>query len=244
MPLLGSRGAASSRGFGLQGSGGPGPYEVSWLVVAGGAAGSNLSGGAGGAGGYRTGTLLVIPETSYPITVGAGSNTVGADSRPPSGSTSTFGPYSSTGGGAGGHESSRNGSPGGSGGGAADAGGGSGGSGNAGSYTPSEGSNGSPGGAGGAINGTGSGSTQTNTISGSSVNYAGGGNVNGGGGAYPANTGHGGNGAHWGPPSNGSPGRIVIRYAGAQQGTGGSVSTSGADTVHNFTSTGSATYVA
>ena len=59
-----------------------------------------------------------IASTSYPVVVGAGSSTVGANSRPPNGSNSTFGPFSSTGGGAGGHESSRNGSPGGSGGGA------------------------------------------------------------------------------------------------------------------------------
>ena len=45
MPLIATRGAASSRGFGQQ-QGGRGPYDVNWLVAAGGSAGSDLSGGS------------------------------------------------------------------------------------------------------------------------------------------------------------------------------------------------------
>jgi hypothetical protein len=241
MPIIASRAAGSARGFGFQG--GKGPYEVTWLVVAGGCAGSNLSGGAGGAGGYRTSTLILIPGDTYPVVVGAGSNTVGSASKPPNGSPSTFGPFSSSGGGAGGHEGNGSGSPGGSGGGGRDSGGGSGGAGNAGGYSPPEGSGGSPSGDGGGINGTGPGASQANTISGSPVAYSGGGSQrsssSGGG-----NQGHGGGGQHWATGGNGGSGRVVIRYAGPQRGEGGNVSTSGGDVIHDFTSTGPSSYVA
>lgn len=240
MPLVSTFGAGSATGFGFS-RGGLGPYEVTWLVVAGGSAGANLSGGAGGAGGYRTATLIVNPAQTYPVVVGAGSNTVGSNSRPPNGSPSTFGPFSSSGGGGGGHEGSRSGASGGSGGGAGDSGGGSGGAGNAGGYSPPEGSNGSPSGNGGGINGTGPGASQSNSITGSAVSYSGGGSQRSGS-AGGGNQGHGGGGQHWSTPGNGGSGRVVISYAGGQRGTGGSVSESGGNTIHDFTS-GSTSYV-
>lgn len=57
MPLLGTRGAAASKGFGLTAFA-PKPYAASYLVIAGGGGGSGassymLGGGGGGAGGYR-----------------------------------------------------------------------------------------------------------------------------------------------------------------------------------------------
>ena len=57
MPLLGTRGAAASKGFGLTAFA-PKPYAASYLVIAGGGGASGassymLGGGGGGAGGYR-----------------------------------------------------------------------------------------------------------------------------------------------------------------------------------------------
>jgi hypothetical protein len=42
--------------------------------------------------------------------------------------------------------------------------------------------------------------------------------------------------------ASGGSGVVIIRYAGAQVGTGGTVTTVGSDTVHTFTSTGTFTY--
>ena len=57
MPILGSRGAGSAKGFGIT-SGVAKTYAASYLVIAGGGGGSGgssfmLGGGGGGAGGYR-----------------------------------------------------------------------------------------------------------------------------------------------------------------------------------------------
>jgi hypothetical protein len=70
-----------------------------YLVIAGGGSGGASYGGGGGAGGYRTGTLSVLPS-NLPITVGAG----GASStdRGNNGSDSIFSSITSTGGGGGG----------------------------------------------------------------------------------------------------------------------------------------------
>jgi hypothetical protein len=73
MPLNSTRGAGSAKGFGLT-SGGLGPIDVDYLVVAGGGGGQN---GGGGAGGMRTsfpgGTKLNMKTGStYNITVGGG----------------------------------------------------------------------------------------------------------------------------------------------------------------------------
>lgn len=114
-----------------------------------------------------------------------------------------------------------------------------------------------PGGNGGA--------SKSSSITGTSVAYAGGGGggaygqygggtnggggagngggYSGGGGAATANTGSGGGG---GAGDNGTTaaggaggsGVVIIRYAGAQRGTGGTVTSAGGYTIHTFTSSG------
>jgi hypothetical protein len=83
-------------------------------------------------------------------------------------------------------------------------------------------------GAGGS-GGGGAGST-TNAIQGTSgtANTGGGGGGGGGGGAAQ-------------PGGNGGSGIVIIRYLGAQRGTGGTVTSSGGYTYHTFTSSGSYT---
>ena len=105
----------------------------------------------------------------------------------------------------------------------------------------------------------------SNSISGSAVNYGGGGGgggdsrgvsngaggIGGGGaGAYAtagvsgtANTGGGGGAGGfvnpgWSTGGAGGSGIVIISYAGAQRGTGGTVTTSGGYTIHTFTSSG------
>jgi hypothetical protein len=60
-----------------------------------------------------------------------------------------------------------------------------------------------------------------------------------------ANTGGGGGGAGFDgafrPGGNGGSGIVIIRYAGAQRGTGGTVTSSGGFTIHTFTSSGTFT---
>jgi hypothetical protein len=79
------------------------------------------------------------------------------------------------------------------------------------------------------------------SISGTSIYYAGGGGgsgyttngTNGLGGGLTANRGGGGSIA-----GNGGSGVVIISYAGAQQFSGGTVTTSGGNTIHTFTSSG------
>jgi hypothetical protein len=58
-----------------------------------------------------------------------------------------------------------------------------------------------------------------------------------------ANSGNGGNGVYNGGASQGSGGSgiVIVRYAGAQRGTGGTVTSSGGYTYHTFTSSGTFT---
>lgn len=144
MPLLGTRGAGSGRGFGFQG--GKRKVGFDYLIIAGGGSGDTGSRGAGGAGGYRTsfpgGTTIELEPGSYPITVGAG----GAGRVSPgsgqgtSGQSSVFDTITSNGGGGGGANDGQTptqsyGIPGGSGGGGGD-------------YYPTQGSYTNPGGTG------------------------------------------------------------------------------------------------
>ena len=90
MPLIGSFGAASGRGFG-RGESPRLPYSVDFLVIAGGGSGGCYVGGGGGAGGYRNSynsessggggsaesSITFVPETVYTITIGAGAAGVG-----------------------------------------------------------------------------------------------------------------------------------------------------------------------
>tara|TARA_R110000822_G_scaffold88654_1_gene205290 strand:+ start:187 stop:1059 length:873 start_codon:yes stop_codon:yes gene_type:complete len=75
MPLLGSRGAGSAKGFGFSG-GGVAPVDFDYLVVAGGGAGQQPLGGGGGGGGHRSsfpgGTKITVNTKTTDITVGAG----------------------------------------------------------------------------------------------------------------------------------------------------------------------------
>jgi len=92
------------------------PSSVTYLVVAGGGGsgtGASLQAGAGGAGGFLTGSLAVSGATNYTVTVGGG----GAENA--NGTNSVFSSVTSTGGGKGGSNASglTNGSTGGSGGG-------------------------------------------------------------------------------------------------------------------------------
>lgn len=88
------------------------------------------------------------------------------------------------------------------------------------------GGSGTTGGAGGSSVGGNGGSGATAATNGT-ANRGGG----GGGGGNPATTG-----------GNGASGVVIIRYLGAQRGTGGTVTTSGAYTYHTFTTSG--TYIA
>jgi len=60
-------------------------------------------------------------------------------------------------------------------------------------------------------------------------------NTGGGGGGVSATTGSGGTGGQ------GGSGIVIIRYAGSQRGTGGTVTSSGGYTIHTFTSSGTYT---
>ena len=155
MPLLGTFGAASARGFGRSISSGI-ALVVNYLIVAGGGGGGSGPGGGGGAGGFRTGNnLTVVSGTSYTVTVGGGGTGGGNGLQPGlkgnSGSDSAFSTVTSTGGGAGGGGNNTaplsSGADGGSGGGGGTTGPGPGpgGSGNTPSFSPSQGNNGGTG---------------------------------------------------------------------------------------------------
>jgi hypothetical protein len=58
-------------------------------------------------------------------------------------------------------------------------------------------------------------------------------------GARAANTGNGGWGQGINENTSGGSGIVIIRYLGAQKGTGGTVTSSGGYTYHTFTSSGS-----
>jgi hypothetical protein len=83
--------------------------------------------------------------------------------------------------------------------------------------------------------------------SGTALGAAGGGNGDGNnpGGNGLANRGSGGGGGSWPgsiqPGGNGSSGVVIIRYLGAQKGTGGTVTSAGGYTIHTFTSSGTYT---
>jgi hypothetical protein len=216
----------------------PLPYDIDFLVVAGGGgSGSAKTGsgsGAGGGGGYRTSTQSVIGGTTYTVTVGDGGaggtgtsgNVVGSNGSDSSISGSGLTTITSAGGGGGGHASGGAGTAGGSGGGGggnSGATGATGGAGNTPSTSPSQGNNGGTvttgggygsggGGAGGAgVNGGASagGVGTANSITGSSVTYSAGGSA---GNNNPGSAG----GANTGNGGQGSG----QAYAGAAGGKG------------------------
>ena len=237
-------------------------YSVNYLVVAGGGGGSNAGGGGGGAGGFITDAATLATTGVYAITVGSGGSTSGS-----SGTNSSFGSIATAIGGGGGDTGAgySGGSGGGNGGlgtagqgnngggGVSGAGGGGGGAGAVGT----DASGYSSGGSGYSTGGNG-GIGIASSISGTSVYYAGGGGggksiflgpgsqgSNGAGGGNTVNRGGGGQGAvvnpGTSPSQGGGSGIVIISYAGAQRGTGGTVTSSGGNTIHTFTSSGTYT---
>jgi hypothetical protein len=111
MPRISTIGAASTGSFGFELAN---PYQIEYLIVAGGGgAPTGFWPGAGGAGGYLSGTSVVTPNSPLVGVVGAG----GTPST--NGSNSTFLGLTAIGGGCGAEYSVRAGNSGGSGGGGA-----------------------------------------------------------------------------------------------------------------------------
>ena len=231
---------------------------IEYLILSGGGGGSfnTVCGPGAGAGGILTGSAVIASGTNFTVTIGAGgaksaSNAFGENGTA-GGASSAFGLTANVAtyvtfsvGGTSGNGFAGGSTPG-------NGGGGGGG-------TTVAGSNGS--GSNGGAGGTGT----TSSISGSSVQYGGGGSggsdttpataaVYGGGiGASnaangvdaTANRGGGGGGGRSGyftgsyyASSNGGSGVVIARYIGPQAATGGTVTTSGAYTIHTFTGTG------
>jgi len=184
------------------------PYDIDFLVIAGGGSGGSGRGGGGGAGGYRTSTQTGIAVgTVITVTVGDGgalvNTAIGNNGSNSSISGSGLTTITSSGGGGGGSNNPvSSGVAGGSGGGGASPN--SGGSGNSPSTSPSQGNNGGTGGPGapnytggggggaGAVGGNGTstvagngGNGTASSITGSSVTRAGG----GGGSVFEGGTG-------------------------------------------------------
>ena len=164
------------------------PYEIDFLVIAGGGgggsgsdgAGHSAAGGGGGAGGYRTSTQTIASGSEITVTVGDGGNGGAVNANGSSGSNSSISgsgltTITSAGGGGGGSDY-RAGISGGSGGGGGGEGGsgGTAGSGNTPSTSPSQGNNGGNGGSGapsyGAAGGGGSGAVGQNSTTSKSGN--------------------------------------------------------------------------
>ena len=245
---------------------GAGAYSTEILLVAGGGGSSGDWGGGGGGGGYISSTAVAVPSTSYSIVVGAGGAFGGSNSVPgnPGGDSTAFS-QTAVGGGGGGADGGAGdaGTSGGSGGGGAiDGPGGAGTSGQG--FAGAAGNRGNSlqgGGGGGASGGGGNGQTGFNGLTwfnGSTYSGGGGGARNGstasgglGGGGTGANGSSGGTnggtntgggaGAQNTSGLNGGSGIVVIRYAGAQRGTGGTVASAGGYTYHTFTSSGTYT---
>jgi hypothetical protein len=245
-------------------------YSIEYIVVAGGAGGGGgggyEAGGGGGAGGYITSTATVAVGFPYTVTIGAGGAATGAGGAGPDGFASSFsgsGVSLTTvggGGGAGSNQVSRGGGSGGGGsnwsqrGGAAGTAGQGNAGGTGGTLNSPSGQGGGGGGKGAVGNSPGIGGVgQADTWTGSSRTLAGGGSgaggyASGGGGggatavAGTANTGGGGGGTNSAPTTGGGSGIIIIRYLGAQRGSGGTYSSSGGYSIHTFTT--STTYSA
>ena len=247
-----------------------GNTSASYLVVAGGGSGGAVLGGGGGAGGYLAGSLSINSGTSYTVTVGAGGpNTNDQYSPGLNGSNSVFSSVTATGGGGGAGAWGSNGQNGGSGGGAS-SNFSTGGQTSPGTGTGGQGSNGGnaagasnyPAGGGGgasAVGGNGSGSTggaggagTASSITGTSVTYAAGGSggtfgigsINGTAGTANSGNGGGGGSVVSGGSSvggSGGSGIVVVSYAGSARFTGGTITSSGGNTIHTFTTSGTLT---
>jgi hypothetical protein len=206
------------------------PYNVDYVMIAGGGAGGGNAGGGGGAGGYRSGTTSLTPNTVYSFTIGAG-GTGTTTGRASGNDTTAFGLTATAGGGGGsataGSTAGLNGGSGGGGGSGSGAAGtgtsGQGNNGGAGSTYPNGGaSGGGSGGAGAApttANGATGGAGTSSSITGSAVSRAGGG---GGYGEYRAGGtgGAGSAGGGTGGASNGGAGGNATANTGSGGGAG------------------------
>jgi hypothetical protein len=238
-------------------------YNIAYVLVAGGAGGGAQAGGGGAGGLLSSSSFSVTPGSVYTIIIGGGGSASGGNGNLSSMTTvgtAVAGGTQGTSGGSGGGGSGTGG-----GGGSGTSGqGNAGGSGVNGGTNNMRGGGGGGAGAGGSTPGSGGVGLQF-TIGTNTPYYAGGGGGgglqkagNGGGGlggggsggsaygaavAGTANTGGGGGGAGgYGDNSRGGgSGVCVIYYAGAQKGTGGTVTSSGGFTVHTFTSSGTYT---
>jgi len=257
----GGGGGNNTTGALIGGNGGAGGGGAGWatltfeyLVVAGGGAG-NTSGGGGGGGFLTSNFISTLTGVTYVVTVGSGgSGYSGVNSSMVGGGFNIF----TYGGGLGGYGGGT-GSPGGSGGGSNGAvivvgqgnvGGASGGGGGAGAPGGYHGGNGlqsnidglnyyySGGGGAQSSGGTGGNGGLGGGGGGTGFNFgsAGAGGRNTGANFSTGGTNTGGGGSSGNP---GGSGIIIIRYAGTQVCTGGSVTTVGTYTVHTFLTSGS-----
>ena len=238
-------------------------YQIDYLIVAGGGAGGFDVGGGGGAGGCLSDSCSVFTNATYSVVVGAGGATSTSGQTQNPSQNSSFGGFAiAIGGGAGGNWNAsggdQNGLAGGSGGGAGGdtqvSFGGSasaGNQGNAGGPAPSS-STSQTGGGGGGAGGRGAISSTGSFVSGGvgltwydGVTYAAGGkgcnDTYAGSLPGAANTGNGGDGQGTSASTAGGSGIVIVRYAGSQRGTGGTVTSSGGYTYHKFTSSGTYT---
>lgn len=249
-------GGGGGAGAGLDGGGGgAGGYRCS------------VSGESSGGGGSAEGTLTVQKNAVYGAVVGAGgaAGSNGVDSSFGSitsvgggagGQGTNSGSDGGSGGGGGGDGSSTDhsggsgtGNQGYAGGAGNDDGGGGGGAGAAG--TDGNFASGLAGDGGNGVSSSINGTATTRGGGGGGGGEDGGTGGTGGGGdggagttgtAGTANTGGGGGGGDNGAGAAGGSGLVIIRYLGAQRGTGGTVTSSGGYTIHTFTS--SSTYTA
>lgn len=226
-------------------------YPASYLIVAGGGGGGGAqntvnNSGSGGAGGLLQGTTTLSVGTTYSFVVGGGGagGAGGSPTNGTQGTNSTGLSLTAIGGGYGsGNSNGGNGGSGGGGGGVGSATSGgtaTSGQGNAGSGGPGNFNPGAGGGAGGAASGSTAGVGLSVSITGSAVTYAAGNT------AVSANTGNGGASAGGNNAGGtGSSGVVIlavptINYTGTTTGSP-TVTTSGANTILKFTSSGSYT---
>ncbi len=232
----------------------------------GGGTGTQSGAGGGGAGGILSGTALLASCTIVVGTGGAGAPGTTSAANGSSGTSSSIPGITAIGGGGGGARGTNGvtgASGGGSGGGAVTTGGigTQGFNGGVGSSSVGDGA----GGGGGSsqigattagITGGAGGNGTSSSISGSSVTYAGGGGGGATGTGGAGGSGGGGSGGNAGTNAtgfgsggggafsntaaggNGSSGIVIISYAGTQIATGGTITSSGGNTIHTFTSSG------
>jgi hypothetical protein len=241
-------------------------YAGTYLVVAGGGSGGTNTGGGGGAGGVLTGSIILIPGSTYTAVVGAGGAAIGSSGFPGNpGANSTFSgtnsSFTAVGGGGGGQGNTgtsglgtgQNGGSGGGGGNPTSSGTYSGGTGAAGQgYSGGQGIFFSPfrasGGGGGASAAGGAASNSTggnggagvaSSITGSSVTYGGGGGASGASANGTGGAGGGGNAGAAGTDGLGGGGGGGTGSSG--KGGNGIVILSVATSNYTGTTTGSPT---